>query len=73
VLYLDTDFDGCMRLVQEITPGRNALPANSMNSLRVEGQKDRGIEIVQQFDWQVPDVDDHSRRQPRNVSALGKA
>jgi threonine synthase len=26
-----------------------------MNSLRIEGQKTVGIEIVQQFDWEVPD------------------
>jgi threonine synthase len=29
--------------------------ANSMNSLRIEGQKTVAIEIVQQFDWEVPD------------------
>ncbi len=56
VLYLDTDFDGCMRLVQEITKDPTLYLANSMNSLRVEGQKTVGIEIVQQFDWEVPDV-----------------
>lgn len=27
--------------------------ANSMNSLRLEGQKTAAIEILQQFDWQV--------------------
>ena len=26
-----------------------------MNSLRIEGQKTVAIEIVQQFDWEVPD------------------
>jgi threonine synthase len=26
-----------------------------MNSLRIEGQKTVGIEIVRQFNWQVPD------------------
>ena len=56
VLYLDTDFDGCMKLVQEITKDETLYLANSMNSLRVEGQKTVGIEIVQQFDWEVPDV-----------------
>jgi threonine synthase len=56
VLYLDTDFDGCMKLVQEITKGPTLYLANSMNSLRVEGQKTVGIEIVQQFDWESPDV-----------------
>ena len=39
--------------------------ANSMNSLRLEGQKTLSVEIVQQFDWEVPDVDHRSRRQPR--------
>jgi len=54
VLYLDTDFDGCMKLVQEITKDPTLYLANSMNSLRVEGQKTVGIEIVQQFDWRCP-------------------
>lgn len=27
--------------------------ANSMNSLRLEGQKTAAIEILQQFNWQV--------------------
>jgi len=56
VLSLDTDFDGCMRVVQEITKDETLYLANSMNSLRIEGQKTVGIEICQQFDWQVPDV-----------------
>ena len=56
VLSLDTDFDGCMRVVQEITEDETIYLANSMNSLRLEGQKTVGIEIVQQFDWEVPDV-----------------
>src|SRR6266446_9380511 len=38
VLSLDTDFDGCMKLVQEITKDETIYLANSMNSLRVEGQ-----------------------------------
>jgi len=54
VLSLDTDFDGCMRVVQEITKDETIYLANSMNSLRIEGQKTVGIEIVQQFDWEVP-------------------
>ena len=65
VLSLDTDFDGCMRLVQEITKDETIYLANSMNSLRIEGQKTVGIEIVQQFDWEVAGRDHHSRRQSR--------
>lgn len=55
VLALDTDFDGCMRVVREVTEDNTIYLANSMNSLRIEGQKTVGIEIVQQFDWEVPD------------------
>ena len=36
---LDTDFDGCMQLVQEICQEKEIYLANSMNSLRLEGQK----------------------------------
>jgi len=50
VLSLDTDFDGCMAVVKEITKDETIYLANSMNSLRIEGQKTVGIEIVQQFD-----------------------
>ncbi len=60
VLALDTDFDGCMRVIREIThdgssPDSSIYLANSMNSLRIEGQKTVGVEIAQQFDWEVPD------------------
>jgi threonine synthase len=55
VLALDTDFDGCMKIVQEVTKDNSIYLANSMNSLRIEGQKTVGIEIVRQFDWEVPD------------------
>lgn len=72
VLYLDTDFDGCMKLVQEITKDPTLYLANSMNSLRVEGQKTVGMEIVQQFDWEVPDVMIIPGGNLGNVSALGK-
>src|SRR5208337_1427512 len=72
VLCLDTDFDGCMKLVQEITQDPTLYLANSMNSLRVEGQKTVGIEIIQQFDWETPDVIIIPGGNLGNVSALGK-
>jgi len=55
VLGLDTDFDGCMTIVQRLATEGLIYLANSMNPLRIEGQKTVGMEIVQQFDWQVPD------------------
>jgi threonine synthase len=72
VLALDTDFDGCMRIVQEVTADRSIYLANSMNPLRMEGQKTVGIEIVQQFDWEVPDWIIIPAGNLGNVSALGK-
>ncbi len=56
VLALDTDFDGCMAIVQRLAAEEGVYLANSMNSLRLEGQKTLSFEIVQQFDWEVPDV-----------------
>jgi threonine synthase len=55
VLALETDFDGCMAIVRELARRDLVYLANSMNPLRIEGQKTVAIEIVQQFDWQVPD------------------
>jgi threonine synthase len=72
VLALDTDFDGCMKIVQEVTQDNTIYLANSMNSLRIEGQKTVGIEIVQQFDWEVPDWIVMPVGNLGNVSALGK-
>jgi threonine synthase len=71
VLSLDADFDGCMAVVQEITKEKRIYLANSMNSLRIEGQKTVGIEIVQQFDWEVPDWVVIPGGNLGNVSALG--
>ena len=46
--------------------------ANSMNTLRIEGQKTVAIEIVQQFDWEVPDWVIIPGGNLGNVSALGQ-
>jgi len=72
VLSLDTDFDGCMRLVREITADSSIYLANSLNSLRIEGQKTVGIEIVQQFDWNVPDWIVIPGGNLGNTAALGR-
>jgi threonine synthase len=55
VFALETDFDGCMAIVKELARRGLVYLANSMNPLRIEGQKTVAIEIVQQFDWEVPD------------------
>jgi threonine synthase len=71
-LSLDTDFDGCMKLVQEVCQKNDIYLANSMNSLRIEGQKTISFEIVQQFNWKVPDFVIVPGGNLGNVSAVGK-
>ncbi len=70
-LAIDTDFDGCMELVQQVTSEENIDLANSMNSLRIEGQKTVAIEIAEQLNWQVPDWVVIPGGNLGNVSALG--
>jgi len=72
VLSLNTDFDGCMKVVQEVCDRENIYLANSMNSLRIEGQKTISIEICQQFQWEVPDWIVIPGGNLGNISALGK-
>ncbi|MFQ5514764.1 MAG: threonine synthase [Myxococcota bacterium] len=71
-LALETDFDGCMEIVRRISERDGIYLANSMNSLRIEGQKTVGMEIVEQFDWEVPDWIIIPGGNLGNVSALGK-
>jgi threonine synthase len=72
VFALDTDFDGCMEIVRKVAERDGIYLANSMNSLRIEGQKTVGVEIVQQFDWEVPDWIVIPGGNLGNVSALAK-
>ncbi|MFO0581130.1 MAG: threonine synthase [Anaeromyxobacter sp.] len=55
VLELDTDFDGCMSVVKELAASGDVYLANSMNSLRIEGQKTASLEVAQQLGWESPD------------------
>ena len=70
-LSLETDFDGCMEIVQKLAGRKDFYLANSINSLRIEGQKTISIEIVQQFNWEVPDWIIIPGGNLGNVSALG--
>jgi threonine synthase len=72
VFALDTDFDGCMEIVRQVAERDGIYLANSMNSLRIEGQKTVGIEIVEQFDWEAPDWIVIPGGNLGNVSALAK-
>jgi threonine synthase len=71
VLALDTDFDGCMAIVKQLSHDKRFYLANSLNPLRIEGQKTVSIEMVQQFDWEVPDWVIVPGGNLGNVTAIG--
>jgi threonine synthase len=69
---LDTDFDGCMKLVAAFCEKHGVYLANSMNPLRMEGQKTIAVEICQQLGWQAPDFIVVPGGNLGNVTAIGK-
>jgi len=72
VLALDSDFDGCMKIVQELTADKSIYLANSMNSLRIEGQKTISYELCQEMGWELPNTIIIPGGNLGNVSALAK-
>ncbi|HVP66597.1 MAG TPA: threonine synthase [Anaeromyxobacteraceae bacterium] len=72
VLELDADFDGCMKVVQELSQAPDIYLANSMNSLRIEGQKTIALEMTQQLGWKVPDWVVIPGGNLGNAAAVGK-
>jgi threonine synthase len=70
---LRTDFDGCMRILNEIVKRRPIYLLNSVNPYRLEGQKTAAIELLEQFNWQIPDHVIVPGGNLGNSSALGKA
>ena len=71
-LAIQTDFDGCMKLVIKLCDQHPIYLLNSMNSFRIEGQKAIGIEAVHQLGWNVPDWFVIPVGNAGNISALGK-
>jgi threonine synthase len=70
---LRTDFDGCLRLLQELVLRAPVYQLNSINPFRLEGQKTLALELLEQFDWQVPDHILVPGGNLGNSSAIGKA
>ncbi len=52
---LNTDFDGCVRVLTTVVKEANIYLLNSVNPYRLEGQKTPAFEIAEAFDWNVPD------------------
>ena len=70
---LRTDFDGCLRVLNQVVQRMPVYLLNSVNPYRLEGQKTAAIELLEQLDWQVPDHVIVPGGNLGNSSALGKA
>jgi len=70
---LRTDFDGCVRVLNDLIRRYPIYLLNSVNPYRLEGQKTAAIELLEQLDWQVPDHVIVPGGNLGNNSALGKA
>ena len=70
---LRTDFDGCLRLLQELVKRAPVYQLNSINPFRLEGQKTLAIELLEQLDWHPPDHILVPGGNLGNSSAIGKA
>ncbi|MGB6431670.1 MAG: threonine synthase [Candidatus Acidiferrales bacterium] len=72
VLELDGNFDAAMRVVRELAEDGSLYLVNSLNPMRVEGQKTVSFEIMEQRGWRVPDHVVVPGGNLGNISALGK-
>lgn len=71
-LSLPTDFDGCLRILRDLCARLPLYLLNSVNPLRLEGQKAIAFEILQQLGWRAPDWIVVPVGNAGNISALGK-
>ena len=69
---LNTDFDGCLKVLTEIVNREPIYLLNSVNPYRIEGQKTPAFEIAEAMDWNVPDHLIVPGGNLGNSSALGK-
>jgi threonine synthase len=69
---LNTDFDGCLKVLTEIVNQEPIYLLNSVNPYRIEGQKTPAFEIAEAMDWNVPDHLIVPGGNLGNSSALGK-
>jgi len=70
---LRTDFDGCVRILNELVRQKPVYLLNSVNPYRIEGQKTAAIELLEQLGWEPPDHIIVPGGNLGNSSAIGKA
>jgi threonine synthase len=72
VCEVESNFDGAMKLIQEVSSDTAFYLANSINPFRIEGQKTVAFELMQQCGWRAPDHVVVPGGNMGNSSALGK-
>jgi len=70
---LRTDFDGCVRILNELVRQKPVYLLNSVNPYRIEGQKTAAVELMEQLAWEPPDHIIVPGGNLGNSSAIGKA
>src|SRR5579863_1510518 len=70
---LKTDFDGCVRVLNEVVERMPVYLLNSVNPYRVEGQKTAAFELLEQLAREPPDHIIVPGGNLANSSAIGKA
>jgi threonine synthase len=70
---LRADFDGCVRILNELVRQKPVYLLNSVNPYRIEGQKTAAIELLEQLGWEPPDHIIVPGGNLGNSSAIGKA
>ncbi len=71
-LQLKTDFDGCVRVLNDLIRRLPIYLLNSVNPYRLEGQKTPAFELVEQLDGQIPEHIIVPGGNLANGAALGK-
>jgi len=69
---LRTDFDGCVRILNDLVRQKPVYLLNSVNPYRIEGQKTAAIELMEQLAWEPPDHIIVPGGNLGNSSAIGK-
>ena len=73
ILAVRSDFDACLRLVEECGERLGLYLLNSVNPFRIEGQKTIVFELLQQRRWLAPDWIVLPGGNLGNTAAFGKA
>ena len=73
IFEINGDFDDAMRVVVEISRDMGIYLLNSLNPVRLEGQKTIVIDMISQLDWEPPDWIIVPGGNLGNTSAFGKA